>query len=215
VTCIKAIAAVESSVALIEEQGGMTSLPRANGTVDAISQDKSIEQIRQYLRQIQEVRGTWPDGWQSPEGLLLQHGQSYYIGEDTFKGRRGKAKMCYQNASHLMLNSADLIYVEGYVDVGPIPVAHAWCIDSEGTVIDPTLQDPKKAKTSVYPRGYFGIPFSREYVMKVLLRTKMYGLLDGMSNRRLFEGKDSPDEFLAANKEAVCNRVFHLNTPAI
>jgi predicted ABC-type ATPase len=78
-------------------------------------------------------------------------------------------------------------YVEGYVNVGGVPIAHAWTVDSFGHLHDPTLTDGKGIK------GYFGVPFDREYVRETALKTGVYGILSH-TNPSIF--KADPSEFV-------------------
>lgn len=67
---------------------------------------------------------------------------------------------CFWQAFSLALaRPKRFTYVEGYACNGrPIPVHHAWCVDEEGNVVDPTWNI---AATAVYA----GVPF-REDVLK-------------------------------------------------
>ena len=77
------------------------------------------------------------------------------------------------NATMLALAS-DLTYVEGQISVYGIPIEHAWCVNADGVVIDPTLKPDKDVG------DYFGVPFLTDYVSKAVLRNGVYGLLDIM-----------------------------------
>jgi hypothetical protein len=58
----------------------------------------------------------------------------------------------------------------------PIPLTHAWCIDEDNYVVDPTwtFQNAKR------PCDYFGFPFSKPFVYRTLLETKYYGILENL-----------------------------------
>jgi hypothetical protein len=81
----------------------------------------------------------------------------------------GELKLCYKNAYWLAMNNPGYIYVEGFAR-GIIPMAHAWCITEDGTVVDPTW-----SKLHI-GEEYFGIPMQLSWVTKVLLSTEMYGI---------------------------------------
>jgi hypothetical protein len=100
--------------------------------------------------------------------FMLKHASEYPIGPDTFKGARGEVHGCFMNAFHLAHENDALTYVEGKVSCHGVPLDHAWCIDSDGVVIDPTLEDKGQVL------GYYGIPFSTEYVQRVILAHKVY-----------------------------------------
>jgi hypothetical protein len=56
------------------------------------------------------------------------------------------------------------------------------------------LTPPEDGQT-IYPHGYFGIPFKTDYILKVAVRSGVYGILS-YTNRDLVMGKDLPNEFL-------------------
>ena len=48
---------------------------------------------------------------------------------------------------------------------GGYPFGHAWCIDRDGQVVDPTLREAA---------GYFGIPLRWRYVQDAALKNRVY-----------------------------------------
>lgn len=121
-------------------------------------------------------------------GFLLKHGREWTITEDTFKGRRAKKHHCYQNAFTLLFTRPNLTYVEGQVVIlGGIPVDHAWTVDQDGNVIDPTL-DGKDVDS------YFGVPFNEDYVFDTGIKTGVYGIIS-YTNPDLLT--DNPDDIIA------------------
>lgn len=79
-------------------------------------------------------------------------------------------KQCYQNAAALVMQHRNLWYVEGYAcPPGLIPLHHAWCVDSDGRVIDPTLQEPQNTQ-------YFGIPVSAGFLFREIEKSGYWGL---------------------------------------
>lgn len=81
---------------------------------------------------------------------------------------------CFRNA-WILAEWFDLIYVEGYAN-SIIPVIHAWCVDEELNVYDPTWDDPEKA-------SYFGVLFSNRYVGNTIFERCKYGVLDNFEMR--------------------------------
>ena len=71
------------------------------------------------------------------------------------------------NAYQLAMDRSDLVYVEGYA-AGVIPVQHAWCVTTDGKVVDPTWKDGS---------AYIGVPLNGDYVRKYALKTGHYGIL--------------------------------------
>jgi hypothetical protein len=141
--------------------------------------------IIEHLKMVAAVRGIKPQHIKYlPEEFLLAYGREWKITNKTFVGKRGIPKNCYGNAASAVDAYSNLFYCEGYA-LGIIPFEHAWLVDAEGNVIDPTM----KAKHA--PTAYFGVAFNREYLYKTLLKNKVYGLLNGMfkKNRELYTGE--------------------------
>jgi hypothetical protein len=80
--------------------------------------------------------------------------------------RRGPAKACFKNATAYAIVNDQFTYVEGYaMDLNvPIPLEHAWLIDSKGGVFDPTWRD---ACSNIY----FGIPFKTWFLKEMLVKS--------------------------------------------
>ena len=106
--------------------------------------------------------------YSSVEEFVLKHGKFYTPKELPKNVLEGKVKDCYMNAWHLATERKDLTYVEGYA-ASVIPVMHAWCVDKQGNVIDPTWGTGK---------AYYGVPFTTDYIMKTAMRRKYFGILD-------------------------------------
>jgi hypothetical protein len=130
--------------------------------------------------------------------FLLEHGRSFKIGPDTFKGRRGRRGQCYSNATNKALNSGiGLTYCEGQMLIMGIPIDHGWCITPEGIVVDPTVDNNDGRITE-----YFGVPFSQDYLIEAMHLNGVYGVLGYFSktSRLLMDGKVS--NFKATVKES-------------
>jgi hypothetical protein len=150
-----------------------------------IEQDQAIAQITDYLRMIRDHFDVPMGVGTTIRSFMLDHGVACYMGEQSFAGPRQEPGMCYMNAYRAAAADRSLTYVEGWCHMGLIPIEHAWCIDRDGQVIDPTLREAS---------GYFGIPFRWRYVQRTALRTGVYGVI-GLTNRKLL---DLPvDTFLA------------------
>lgn len=82
----------------------------------------------------------------------------------------GEKGMCFMNSFNLVENkNGSLRYVEGYAYKVCIPMLHAWAIDENNYVYDPTWKDGK---------AYYGVTFPLDYVRKIILRRKKWGVLD-------------------------------------
>jgi len=96
----------------------------------------------------------------SAESFFLAHGLEMPWRQFPSELQGGEKKYCYENAYRLAMRSG-LIYCEGMVLRNfPIPLSHAWCLDGEGFVVDPTLPDPEPGEI----RTYFGVAFPLPFV---------------------------------------------------
>lgn len=131
--------------------------------------------------------------------FTLEHGRAWETAPYPLDLPRMQIKQCFGNAQKLLMRGRkDLTYVEGYACSGSLsinmPILHAWLVDSEGRVVDPTWDnDPKSA--------YFGVPFEREYVIKIAKASKAAcSLIDNFEMR--WPLLMNPDEATEAVKKA-------------
>jgi hypothetical protein len=130
---------------------------------------------------------------------ILDHGREFAVDARTFKGRRMRAKNCFGNATAMVLRDSSLTYVEGYV-TALIPIHHAWVMRKDGSIIDPTLSLKGLNGTARDVDGYFGVPFSFDYLAECLTANRVYGILDGM-NRTLPDLIEGRVDFTSDTKE--------------
>jgi hypothetical protein len=91
-----------------------------------------------------------------PYRLVLKHGNPYVPAVMPHDVEPGKRHSCYANAFRLARKRNDLRYVEGYATVRESRTwlyGHAWCIDDEGRVVDPT----PGWGTKPLPRAFRGV----------------------------------------------------------
>lgn len=132
----------------------------------------AVEGWSDMRRQLESRRVAF--GKNIPNDFLLDNGRDYAIGQFSFSLPRQEAQACFANATHLAVDMPHLTYVEGKVACFGVPLDHAWCIDQEGLVVDPTIRDGHDGHIS----GYFGIAFRTDYVRKAALTNRNYGVLD-------------------------------------
>src|SRR5678816_4846577 len=93
--------------------------------------------------------------YQCVEDLLLQAGTSYTPQPLPAKYTYGEMKQCFSNAFFGTISSLTLRYVEGYglTETG-LPMHHAWMIDADDRVIDPTWRWQKHDPDDHYYIGH-------------------------------------------------------------
>ena len=150
--------------------------------------------VRQYLEQISSM--TKDSNFKSLESFILEKGESFDSEKypAKYQSWRGKMKDCFKNAFWLAIENEDLTYVEGYA-LSIIPVLHAWCVDKQNRVIDPTWPDQENCQ-------YYGVKFEKEFVRKFITKSKIYGLLGGdwRSAREIIENKQEFHQAIISKK---------------
>lgn len=115
--------------------------------------------------------------------FLMAHGRYFLSAPLPSRMRRGTVKQCYANAQKSVVQAVrrgrpPLTYVEGFACSGglsvAIPMQHAWLVDGEGRVVDPTWEFPERS-------CYFGVPFAADYVVS---RKDRFGGYDSLLDDR-------------------------------
>ena len=114
--------------------------------------------------------------------FMLKYGRDYSISAHTYLGPREETSACFMNATHRAVWDSRLTYVEGYITCHGVPIQHAWLVDAEGFVIDPTLENDDGRIAN-----YYGVPFITEYVKRACKANNVYGVLD-----YFYAGKTAP-----------------------
>jgi hypothetical protein len=130
--------------------------------------------VRDYLRMLsrQRKRSKQPD----VEGFVLTHGSDYAPGERPADVPQMRMGDCFRNAFILAQMRRRLTYVEGWA-LFFIPTHHAWCIDAEGRVVDPTWVDDDPRFTELWAaRCYVGVPFTLSFLYRQQVRTERWGV---------------------------------------
>ncbi len=127
---------------------------------------KTINRLKSFLeKQTQLMRKIHPNpDWKYGgfEELVLNCGIEMKYAPLPKNISRGLPKSCYYNCFELLRKNLDLIYCEGYAldpDLS-LPLIHAWLVNKNGEVIDPTWNDCNAA--------YLGVPFNTEWFISLL-----------------------------------------------
>jgi hypothetical protein len=108
--------------------------------------------------------------------LILDHGRE--MGPVGKSGpSRSEPNACFANALLLTANRKAVFYCEGYAvpaKVG-LPMHHAWCVDQQGRVLDPTWEE-----NSELSPWYYGLTFTREYALRRLKTQSVRGYVGSL-----------------------------------
>jgi hypothetical protein len=131
----------------------------------------------------------------SVDAFLLKYGEEFDVNPTPDWVELMTPKMCFMNCFVLVeeqrggLLSEDipeLYYCEGYVLSSglPIPIHHAWCVQDDGTLIEPTLPD----RTDEEKVTYFGVKIEDFEALDDLLNlTGTYSVLFKRHGHELIE----------------------------
>lgn len=134
--------------------------------------------------------------------FLARNGETFH--PQRWKGKRGKPKQCFQNATQLTQG----VYAEGYVWRGDLPILilHAWRVDENDRVLDPTIDRPENCQ-------YFGIKIPETELARELLRNEVYGILDtglGYNMTYMLYRDPGMAEIIPTKKEYQDERELHI-----
>jgi hypothetical protein len=120
-----------------------------------------LEELRGFVSRMAEFENVF-----GACGAISRYGQAFSPRTSPTRWLRlGGARDCFNNATRYAAVRDDVVYAEGYAlepDL-PIPVHHAWLIDVDGQVIDPTWKETAD-------HVYFGIPFKQQFLRDLLER---------------------------------------------
>lgn len=103
------------------------------------------------------------------ERFMLKHGRVFTPAP--FTGERRPSQKCFQNAVEMATTVPGLRYAEGFAHTSIIPTLHAWCVDENDRVIDPTWDNPEAC-------AYVGIAFDPAFAYKRMIKQRYFGLFD-------------------------------------
>ena len=131
-----------------------------------------IDHVLEYLHTVARWRGDRPGFlFGSVEAYLLAHGRAWTPGPASVRTASLPARQCYHNAFTLARRARlGLRYVEGVaMPIGLCPLDHAWCVDADDRVVDPTW-DHEGA-------GYFGVVFTIEQLRTLHRESRQFSML--------------------------------------
>ena len=167
---------------------------------------EKLKTLRDHLQQISDMmeaanlhnaslRGGKPSErpFSSQYDFVLKEGiECEYTGNPRPKGcgvRKMQDQQCFRNAHIVAMRLPErYAYVEGFA-LGMIPVPHAWLIDMDGKVVDPTWNKETCAE-------YIGVPLDLRYVNRIILSREVYGVVDNWEHDwPILVGDHTPDDY--------------------
>ena len=161
-----------------------------------------ISTIEQYIQMLIEMYSQNSNHWESIAKcyeFFLENGAKLteIDREASIKEGLGKeAKQCYGNCQGIALYRKDLTYYDGYC-MSVIPLEHAWLVNEDGEIVDPTLGIPFRGKDMLPEKAdYIGLPIPRAYIQKIIFGESIWRpLWLTMVHEELFPGKELPKFF--------------------
>jgi hypothetical protein len=111
--------------------------------------------------------------YKSVDGLVLAYGQPFT--KQITSPFKGEPKSCCQNCYQALYDFPELSYCEGFAmnnNIG-IPIIHAWLVNKNLEVIDPTWTGEKFQNCT-----YFGVVLTEDFVLEMTEKTERYGILE-------------------------------------
>lgn len=116
---------------------------------------------------------------------LLKNGEAFGERVKLPGVKMRQIKECYKNSFQALMDGTvdrdEWFYTEGIVVTAdlPIEIEHAWLSNRKGEVLDLTLREERLDGKPREQVGYYGIPFSFDYLLERTLKTGYYGILAG------------------------------------
>lgn len=107
-------------------------------------------------------------------GLLQEEGKFYEARRLPAEYRKMRIRQCFNNALLMACWYPNLRYCEGLAH-GVLPVHHAWCLDENDEVVDPTWKLKDRELSEI---GYYGVVIPTEVVRMAVITVDRSGILD-------------------------------------
>jgi hypothetical protein len=152
-----------------------------------LAADTEAAELKAYMTMVAAAKAGSRDNnltYKSIEEFVLKNGRAFSSPVAGLpKGFKGmKMGFCFMNAYQLADMRPDLTYVEGFASYRGVPMAHAWVVDKQNRVIDPTWFTDKKGTPNHWTtksdhHRYFGVKFKIDDVRKTIFARGKYGVL--------------------------------------
>ena len=135
-----------------------------------------LSNLKQYADVMDRLYPKFPGKYSSIHRLIAERGIAFDRKiKSPFIGKHGECyKNCFQMSSSW--TQPELYYCEGFANYGELklPLPHAWLVNHQGEVIDPTWSKPESFIEPIY----LGVVFDWDFVRKVAIESEIYGILD-------------------------------------
>ena len=88
--------------------------------------------------------------------------------------KQSKIKRCFDNCIKIAIRHPELKYIEGHVSCFGIPLEHAFLVNDNNEIIDPTLAISTNREVERYGDQYYGVEIPREVLIKYRHRENIY-----------------------------------------
>lgn len=135
--------------------------------------DRLVAILQEQANLIDKLNTRSDFRYKSTQRLVLDYGKPFVTKVNPpFKGQ---PKSCFETCLKALINLPKLNYCEGFAisDDVDIAVSHAWLVNNDGELIDPTWIG-ERFKGS----AYFGVVFNNDFVVEVAQKIRRYGILD-------------------------------------
>jgi hypothetical protein len=152
------------------EKSGLAASSCQDGVAET-AQSPGMASLVGYLKLCQGVeRQCRPRGpYFGVNDFILREGKVWRPAALPAHVSKGKQNYCFMNALNLAADTG-FTYVEG-VAASVFPTMHAWCVDENGVVVDPTWRDPANSL-------YYGVAFRLDYVLETVGERGYYGIIE-------------------------------------
>lgn len=158
---------------------------------DSMGADDIATGVLNYLRTMNQMkrdfymRSVGDFHYLGMEDFLLQHGRFWTPATLPSHIPQMTPKMCFENCFKLASRRKNLRYVEG-IAMGVIPIHHAWVVDEDNNVIDPTWASIKDGSPAI-GSAYFGVTFPLTLVRRIRSRRCLSVLDNWISGQEIYK----------------------------